>query len=272
MEVQGYFVGHFSVDARVHHAVQFLGRLLVSVCLVLAQEEAEAALSTADDGRRRRGPLAHAATSLSTDDDVVMVSAVAGVATTAPLPAPAALAAPATVAGKSPGLTSRRPFPSAEMAGGGHPCFRRLRPMSDVARTASGVAADGSAGGATSSARPPTPSTLMDTPKSGAPVPSVPVAATVAETTNTGSGPNAVITTGMTPSGRPTGTGIGSRSAAVADAAADPGGAVAGEVPRNVGIGRPATAAARTALNKNRGLSSGIEKLSVPRPLLCFVL
>jgi len=250
----------------------FLGRVLVSVGHVLAPEEAETALSTAADGRRSRGPLAHAATSPSTDDDVVLVSAVAGVATTAPPPAPAALASPAPVAETSPGLTPRHPSPSAEMAGGGHPRFRRLRPMSDVARTALGVAADGGAGGAAAPARPATPSTLTDTPKSVAPVAAVPGAATVAETTNTGSGPDAVVTTGMPPAGRPTGTGGGSRSAAVADTAADSGGAVAGEVPRNVGIGRPATAAAPTARNKNRGLSSGIQKLYVPRPLLCFVL
>jgi len=252
----------------------FLGRLLVSVGHVLAPEEAKTGLSTATDGRRRRAPLAHAATSPSTDDDVVLFSSVAAMATTATPPAPATLA---PVAGTSPGRTPRHPSPSAEMAGGGHPRFLRLRPMSEVARTASGVAAEGGTGGAAASARPATPSTLTDTPKSDtpksmAPVAAVPVAETVAETTNTGSGPDALVTTGMPPAGGPTGTGGGSRSAAVADTAAETGGAVAGEVPRNVGIGRPATAAAPTARNKNRGLSSGIEKLYVPRPLLCFVL
>ena len=255
----------------------FLGCLLVSVGHVLAPEEAETALSTAADRRRRRAPLSHAATPPSTDDDVVLVPAVAAVATTAPPAAPAALAAPAPVAGTSPGLTPRHPSRSAEMPGGGHPRFRRLHPMSEVDRTASGVAAESGAGGAAAPARSATPSTLTDTrksdtPKSVAPVAAVPVAATVAETTKTGSGPDAGVTTGMPPTGRPTGTGSGSRSAAMAHKAGDTGGAVAGEEPRNVGIGRPETAAASTARNKNRGLSSGTEELYVPRPLLCFVL
>ena len=113
---------------------------------------------------------------------------------------------------------------------------------------------------------------MPDTPRSVAPVAAAPVAETVAETTNTGSGPDAVVTTGMPPAGGQTGTGGGSRSAAVAETAAEAGGAVAGEVPHNVEIGRPATAAAPTERNKNRGLPSGIETLYVPRPLLCFVL
>jgi len=250
----------------------FLGRLFVSAGHVLAPEEAEAALSTAADGRRRRAPLVYSATSPSTDSDVVLISAVAAVAIAAPPPAPDALAAPAPVVGTSPRLTPRHPSPSAERAGGGHPCFRRLHPMSEVARTASGVAAEGGAGGAAAPARPATPSTLTDTPKSVAPVVAVPLAATVAQTTNTGSGPDAVVTTGMPPAGRPTGTGRGSRSAAVAQKAADTCGAVAGVVSRNVSIGRPATAAAPTARNKNRGLSCGMEKLCVPRPRLCFAL
>ena len=193
----------------------FLGRLLVSVGHVLASEETETALSTATDGRRRRDPLAHAATSPSTDDDVVLVSAVAAMATTTSPPAPAALD---PVAETSPGLTPRHPSPSAEMAGGGHPRVRRLCPMREVARTAAGVTAEGGAGGADAPARPRTPSTLADTPKSDTsrsvvPVVAVPVAATVAETTNTGSGPDAVVTTGMPPEGIPTGTGGGSQSA-----------------------------------------------------------
>jgi len=253
---------------------RFLGRLLVSVGHVLTLEEAETTLSTATDGRRRRAPLADAATSLSTDDGVVLVSAVAATATSAPPPAPAILA---PVAGTSPGLTPPHPFPSAEMAGGDQPRFRRLRPMSEVPRTASGVAAGGGAGGAAAPARPATPSTLTDTPtsdtpKSVAPVAAVSVAAKAAEMTNSGSGPDAVVTTGMPPAGGPTGTGGGSRSAAEADRAADTGCAVAGDVPRKVGIGLPATVAEPTARSKNRGLSSGIEKLYVPRPLLCFVL
>jgi len=90
--------------------------------------------------------------------------------------------------------------------------------MREVARTASGVTAEGGAGGADAPARPPTPSTLTDTPKSDTPksvtpVAAVPVAATVAETTNTGSGPDAVVNTGIPPEGRPTGTGGGSQSA-----------------------------------------------------------
>jgi len=60
--------------------------------------------------------------------------------------------------------------------------------------------------------------------------------------------------------------------AVVADTAADTGGAAAGVVACNFGIGRPATDAASSARNKNRVISSGIEKLYVPRLRLCFVL